>query len=173
MFSDAHQALEWAYNISGRCIVKMSAINHMRQGSYAPFDDVLNDLSSQEKHAQAAQIIGMVERLGDPAAIQYIGAEFGREFDRDNIGLLVYRGCEALGVGLDKREAVYRVMQGYFVGGVSHKATQRMLGCSNQYVVMIKRCLYDLLDVVHDSSMAQMYVVLEGHGLIEDCALIR
>ena len=167
MFNDAHQALEWAYNISGRCIVKMSAINHMRQGSHGICNDTLIDLSTQEKHGQAAQIIGMVERLGDKAAVQYINAEFGRKFARDDIGLLVYRGCDALGLGLTKQEAVYRVMQGYFCGGMSHRATQRMLGCRDQYAVMVKRCLYDVLDVIHTSSMAQMHVVLEGHGLIE------
>lgn len=173
MFNNAHHALRWAYTTINRPIVKMSAINHMRQGSRGAQNMLLYDLNAQDRHGQAALIIGMVARLPDLAEREYIEAEFGRRVMRDDVRELVYQGSEALllGFGLGGENAgefVYRVMYGYFSGvDMSHKAIRRILSCQHGYAFMVRNCLYDILDVIHDRAMADMTEAFERQGLIE------
>ena len=131
----------------------------------------VNELTPYDRHAQAALIIGMVERLGDPAAREYIKARFGREVNRDDLRIVVYRGCAALGFGLDKTEAVYRITRGYFAGDMPYRLIRRELGCRDQYALMVRRCLYETLDIIHQRAMADMTEVLEKHGLIHRAAV--
>lgn len=168
MFYSTHSTLKWAYEIINKPIVKMSGINHMRQSPTrgAP-NHLLINLSTYDRHGQAAQIISMVDRLSDQAMREYITARFGRELGKDNLQVLVYRGCEASGLGLSAQEPVYRIMKSYFVGRLPYRAVRKMLGCRDQYAIMVKSCLYDVLDVIHDRAMADMSEIFEGHGLIE------
>lgn len=168
MFTDASDALNWAYNIHARQIVKMSAINNMRQErTGVRYNMLLFDLTEQEAHGQAGQIIGMVDKLSDPAGSAYLRARFGKMVERHDLAIVVYRGCAALGVGLDKREGVYRVVRGYFGGSLSLRAVRKSLGCRHQYAGPAKDCIYDTLDIIHNHSMAEISAILERHKLIE------
>lgn len=169
MFIDADDALDWAYNTINRPIVKISSINGMR-GAENPSVD---ELTAYDRHAQAAQIIGMVERILDPAGRSYIEAEFGRRLSKDDLRIVVYRGCAALGFGLDRTDAVYRITRGYFDGSMTHRDIRRALGCRDQYAVMVRRCLCDTLDIIHDRAMADMAEVLEKHGLIRTVSAVH
>ena len=60
------------------------------------------------------------------------------------------------------------IMRGYFDGSMPHRAVRRELGCRDQYAVMVRSCLYEVLDLIHDRAMADMTEVLERHGLIRD-----
>lgn len=168
MFTSAGHALDWAYNTSARPVVKISAINQMRQ-EYAsgPDNALLLNLSPYDAHGQAAQIIGFVECLSDPAGQEYIRARFGRMLEAKDLTEVIYCGCEALGVGLDKSEAVYRVMRGYFGSSVSLRSMRRALECRHSYAVMSRNCLFDVLDIIHNHAMAEISAILERHDLIE------
>lgn len=166
MFKNAYHALGWAYTNINRPVIKMSAINHMR-GGHGTQNMLLYDLTAEDRKKQAAAIIGMVARLPDIAEREYIEARFGRRVSHDDIKVLVYRGCAAIGLGLDKTNSVYRVMQSYFGGNMSSKAVRREFGCQHQAAVMIKSCLYDVLDLIHDRAMADMTDAFERQGLIE------
>jgi hypothetical protein len=165
MFKNAYHALGWAYTNINRPLVKMSAINHMR-GGYGTENMLLYDLSAEDRKKQAAMIIGMVSRLPDLAEREYIEARFGRRVSHDEINVLIYRGCAALGLGLDKTNSVCRVMQSYFSGSMSSRAVRREFGCRHAHAVMIKSCLYDVLDVIHDRAIADMTEAFERVGLI-------
>jgi hypothetical protein len=169
MFRNAHSALGWAYETVTRPVVKMSGINHMREVPTRGIpNEVLVTLSASDRHKQAAQIIGMVERIAGQAEREYIRARFGRELDQDDIQVLVYRGCEALGLGLGGQVPVYRVMHSYFVGSnMPYRVIRRMLSCRDQHALMVKSCLYEVLDVIHDRAMADMTEIFEQHGLIQ------
>jgi hypothetical protein len=146
----------------------MSGINHMREVPTRGIpNEILVTLTSQDRHKQAAQIIGMVARIAGQAEREYIRARFGRECGQADIQVLVYRGCEALGTGLGGQLSVYRVMHGYFTGrDMPYRAIRKMMGCRDQYALMVKSCLYDVLDVIHDRAMADMTEIFEQHGLI-------
>jgi hypothetical protein len=168
MFKDAEHALNWAFNMSERPIVKMSAINHMQEQNTRPIENmILTGLGPQDRHGQAAQIIGMVEQLPDLAAVQFLKARFGRRVERFDIPVVVYRGCAALGLGLNKREEVYKIVKGYFVAGMTIRQIKSLLGCRTQHAFHSRKCLYDTLDVLNDRALAEMTYVLERHGLIE------
>lgn len=167
MFHDAGHALDWAYNTAAKPIVKMSGINNMiKNPTRGAENPLLINLTVQDKHGQSALIIGLVEKL-DQTGREYIAARFGRRLEKVDMTVLVYRGCEAVGLGLGGQEPVYRIMRSYFGGrGMPYRTIQRMLGCRNQYALMVKSCLYDVLDTIHDRSMADMTEIFERHGLI-------
>lgn len=171
MFLSAEGALHWAYNTVSRPIVEMSAVNHMRQEpSRGVINMLLEGLNLQDLHGQAAQIIGMVEQLEDPTEREYIEARFGRKLRRDDLEIVVYRGCAVLGFGISKPEmdAVYRIMSSYFSGDMSHRDIRKILGCRYGSAVLVKNCLYDTLDRIHHLAMADMSEVLREHGLLRD-----
>lgn len=172
MFDSAHHALSWAYNIEGRPIVKMSAINHMRQSPPKMAQNMLLlNLTAEDRHGQAAQIIGMVQKLPDPAEREYIAAKFGKRTTEDDLFILVCRGCAAMGFDLNNRKAVYRIVSSYFGGQVGYREIRRLLGCRDQYALMAKNCLFDTLDIIHHHAMRDITGVLEDHGLIRETAV--
>jgi hypothetical protein len=168
MFLSAYSALEWAYNTIERPIVKLSGINQMRrEPSRGIRNGLLTGLTVQERHKQAANIIGMVGRLEDPAAQEYIAAKFGNRHQKEDIKILVFRGCDAIGVGLSGQSAVYKIMKGYFDGRESsYRDARRVLKCRDQQAIMAKKCLYDVLDIIEHHAMAEISVIFEEHGLI-------
>lgn len=171
MFVSAEGALGWAYTTISRPIVKMSAINYMRQNPpKGAVNFLLLELDSYAQHAQAAQIIAMVERLSHPEKLSYIKAKFGRELSRDNLRSVVYWGLTAVGFGLDKTDVVYRIVRGYFDGSMNHRDIRKALGCRDQYAVMVRSCLYETLDRIHDQAMADITEVFREHGLIRSAS---
>jgi|SRR5687768_4877693 len=167
LFLSCESVLHWAYNVVNRPIVKMSAINHMRQ---VPTWDAQNllllELDSYAQHAQAAQIVGMVEVLEDPAERQYIEAKFGRKLSKDDLTSVVFLGRVSLGFGPEKTEVVYNMVRGYFDGSMNHRSIRKALGCRDVYAVIVRQSLYDTLDVIHDNAMNELRQVFEKHGLL-------
>lgn len=172
MFKDAGHALDWAYNASARPIVKMSSINNMRQGRRGTINMLLLNFTMQDIHGQAAQIIGMVENLPDPAKRQYLAARYGRRLSREDLTSVIFIGRVELGLGFEKSEAVYKLILGYFTGRVTYTEARRILGCRKTHAIMVRRCLYDTLDAIHDSSMGDISWVLQQHGLIESASSV-
>lgn len=128
---------------------------------------LLVGLTVQDRHKQAANIIGMVGRLPDPAAQEYLAAKFGGRHQKEDIKILVFRGCDAIGVGLSGQQAVYKIMKGYFDGKeASYRDARRALRCRDQYAIMARNCLYETLDIIHNHAMAEISVIFEEHGLI-------
>src|SRR5688572_29645902 len=98
MFKSAHSALAWAYETINRPIVKMSGANHMReQNTRRVPPEAIQGLSIHEQHAQAAAIIGMAERLEDPAGREYIAARFGGMTKPEHVTMMMNRIFGELG----------------------------------------------------------------------------
>ena len=168
MFLSAEGALHWAYAVSARPIVNISMINNMReQQASGCTNALLVNLTAQDRHGQAALIIGLIDKLDDPAAREYIKARFGRNLNRDDLRVLVYRGCAGLGLGLDKQEGVYEIIRSYFRGvELPMRSIRRSLGCRHHHAAMSKRCLFDVLDTISAQTMAEIKEILEERGLV-------
>lgn len=167
MFQNAAHALEWAYNTSAKPIVKMSGINHMRASHMCGIpNDLLIGLTPQHRHQQAAEIIGMIARLSDQAGQEYITAWYGRQLERKDLAITVYRGSAATGLGLLSGGAIYQIVRSYFGRRMTHRQLKKLLGSGVQYAVMTERCLYDMLDIIQHHAMAEMEDILGRHGLI-------
>ena len=161
-------ALSWAYNISSRPIVQMAMVNSMRQVAHAGGgNDLLEGLTDQDRHGQAALIIGLIDRLDDPAAQEYVKAKFGRKIMREDLRFLVYRACDGLGLGLQKQEPVYRVIRSYFLSCLSTRTVRKEIGCRHYQAALVKSSLYEILDITHDRAMAGLREILEERGLVQ------
>lgn len=167
MFLSCEDALDWAYLTSAHPIVKTAMINKMRQGSGSGRkNDLLVNLTVQDLHGQAALIIGLIDKLGDPAGREYIKARFGRRIMREDLRFLVYRSCDCLGVGLEKQEPVYGLLRAYFLNCLSTRTIRKNIGCRHYYAALLKSTLYEMLDLIHDRAMADIAEIFERQGLI-------
>lgn len=167
MFNDAHHALSWAYETITRPVVRTSAANHMRQ---VPTRGILNDLISEldayERNEQAASILGMVDKLYSQEARQYLNARFGRRVELLDVSYLVFLGCAATDLGLEKQGVVYRMVKSYFTGGLTYRDIRRALSCRDQQAILVKNHLFQALDVVHDRAMEEITERMKYSGLI-------
>lgn len=168
LFLSAESALHWAYAVSARSIVNISMINRMREEPRPVCANaLLVNLTAQDMHGQAALIIGLIDKLNDPAAREYIKARFGRNLNRDDLRVMVYRGCAGLGLGLDKQEGVYQVIRSYFRGEeLSLRSIRKLLECRHHHAAMSKQCLFDVLDTISAQTMAEMREIFEERGLV-------
>lgn len=167
MFRNADHALSWAYETIEKPIVKLSSINGMRREQTRGMPNgLLIGLTAEDLHRQAANIISMVGQLNDTAAQEYIAARFGNRHQKENLTILAYRGCAALGVGLSNQDAVYKVIKSYFTGKQSYRDLRKDLKCRDQYALMARKCIYDTLDIIHHRAMADISGIFEEQGLI-------
>lgn len=171
MFNSAHHALSWAYETTTRPIVKTSGANHMFQIPARGIpNDLLVNLTIYDRHGQAALIIGMVDSLTHQDEREILRARFSRKVEKDDLQVLVYRGCDVSGLGLGAQEAVYRIVRSWFGGNIPYRTVQQMLRGSNQQALLVKSCVYEALDHIHDRAMADITEVFERHGLIREAA---
>lgn len=160
IFGSADHALRWAYETSSRPIVKLSSINGMR-GSQSS----ISDLTPHDRHAQAALILGMVERLDDPAGRECIAAKYYC-LRPEEVPYLMLRAAAALGTGVHNKRAVYQFVRGYFGERVGYRTVRKMLGCRDTEALEIRARIFDALDYVHDRAMAEIENRMEIGGLL-------
>ena len=77
-FNDPQHALGWAYETCSRPIVKISSVNAMR-GTDGGGEGANGELTAYDRHAQAALILGLCERILPALHMAYISVQFGRE----------------------------------------------------------------------------------------------
>lgn len=167
MFHSAYHALSWAYETINRPIVKLSGANRMREemGRRMP-PEAIQGLSIHEQHAQAAAIIGIAERLPDPACREYIAARFGGQTGGEHVTMLMHRIFCCLGTGVHGRRGAYKLLLCYFGAHIGVAAIRYDLKCRKEKVIEIRRTVFDVLDAVDNKAMAEMGFELESHGLI-------
>lgn len=173
MFNNARHALNWAYTVAETQIVELSSVYRMREEPFSGAGNaLLAQVSVQDKHMQAAQILGLVERLPDPAAREYIGALCGHRTGPDQVRILTFRCCDDLGLEMAAAPAVYLMLKSYFgaSGKLPYRAVRQILGCRDRYALMVKGCLYDTLDAIHQHAMRELQEGLERDGLIRAAA---
>jgi hypothetical protein len=132
---------------------------------------LLAELSLHEQHAQAAAIIGMAERLEDPACREYIAARFGGMTKPENVTAMMNRIFASLGTGVHGRRGAYKLLLCYFGANISHKSIRYDLACGNDMVVAIRRKVYDTLDAIERMGMTEITDTLERHDLIERASI--
>jgi len=168
MFHSAQSALAWAYETIDRPIVKMSSANRMReQPTRRSPPEAIQGLSVHEQHAQAAAIIGMVERLPDPASQEYIAARFGGMTKPEEVAAMMNRIFAALGTGTHGRRGAYKLLLCYFGANIGYRAIRYDLKCRDAVVIEIRRKVYDTLDVIGSRAMEQLSTDFERHTLIK------
>lgn len=89
---------------------------------WAGDNPLLSHLSVHEQHAQAAAIIGIAERLEDPACREYIAARFGGKTKPEDVTMMMNRIFQSLGTGIHGRRGAYKLLLCYFGAKISHRA---------------------------------------------------
>ena len=170
-FRGPEHALRWAYEMSSRPIVKLSSVNSMRGGGGAVYDE----LTQHDKHAQAALIMSMVERLEDQACREYIAARFGGMTKPEEVTAMMNRIFAALGTGTHGRRGAYKLLLCYFGANIGYRAIRYDLKCRDAVVIEIRRKVYDTIDGIGKRSVREVTERLASQGLIsfgnEACAV--
>lgn len=84
--------------------------------------EAIQGLSVHEQHAQAAAIIGMAERLEDPAAREYIAAWFGGMTTPEHVAVMMNRIFAELGTGIQGRRGAYKLLLYHFGANIGYRA---------------------------------------------------
>lgn len=168
MFLSAENALDWAYGVETRPIVKLSMVNSMRSSprNYQYPNGIIANLTVQDRHGQAALIIGLIDRVHDPVGREYIKARFGRKTDPDDMLCLVEYCADGLRVP-EKQEAVYRVLKDYFTGRMSIRTVRREIGCRHHSAAVVRHRLFTALDMLELRAMDELRRIMEERGLVQ------
>jgi len=167
MFHNAHSALACAYETVNRPIANLCGAHPMREEhGCCMLHEPMWGRSVHEQHAQAAAIIGIAERLPDPACREYIAARFGGMTGAEHVTILMNRIFCSLGTGIHGRRGAYKLLLCYFGVNIGYRAIRYDLKCRDAKVIEIRRTVYDVLDAVGDRAMVEIQGELEGHGLI-------
>jgi hypothetical protein len=147
----------------------MSSANRMREQPtrHSP-PEAIQGLSVHEQHAQAAAIIGMAERLPDPACREYIAARFGGMTKPEAATAMMNSIFAALGTGIHGRRGAYKLLLCYFGADIGYRAIRYDLKCRDAVVIEIRRKIYDVLDQLGVSAISDMSISLEQHHLINE-----
>ena len=167
MFRSAHEALQFAYRISGVPIVKMSSVNSMRGASGG------GDLNPYERHAQAAMILACVERQVDLTETAYLRAHFGKElfsgqYERIITDILFRAVIGAMGTGVYSRRGVQKLILNFFGKDIPMSAIRRDLQCSLDNANKKRNQVYDALSDLGVRAERNAENALCCAGLIND-----
>lgn len=166
MFKSADAALRWAFQVMATDIVKLSSINRMRGC------DGVSEMSPHDRHAQAAMIMQMIERVIDPVGMAYIMARYGRELQGGEHAGEVARALSQAVIGtfptgMHNRRGVMRMIEVYFGADYAMKSLQIGLGgCSNRRYYEYREWISKALDQIHLRALDSVHRAMDESGLI-------
>ena len=167
MFQNAHHALSWSYRTSSTPIIKISSINLLcGKPNASTTNELLADLTPIDRHTQAALIIGMVERMDDPACKEYIEAKFSGKKQSHSVKLIMHRALASLGTGIHRRRGVYKLLLCHLGESINQRSICNDLACSYKNMMSIRTSVFNSLDTVHNKAMTIMTAELQEKGLV-------
>jgi len=165
LFKNVDSALRWAAQISMTGIIDSPSLHRLiKDQDRAPFkNDLLVNLTPQEIHAQAAQVIQIAEKLRDPALIEYI---YVRYCYLDKLDHLITRVESTMG-GVNRRAMQELVFE--YCGRRSHSVRdlKRLLQCGSDGIHGRRSQVYTVMDHVHYQAMDQIEQNMIDAGLID------
>lgn len=168
MFKSARHALQFAYRTMASPIVKMSSINTMRASSIGGN----SGLTPHDRHAQAAMIMAMVERVVDPNGIAYLKARYGGEFtsgpDESRVREQLIRTVTAsMPTGVHSIRGVAKLIIIYFGGNISMTSVRIDFKCKNERCYEYRNIAFCTLDNIAVRAEDAVYRALDEAGLID------
>jgi len=151
-----------------------------------------SELTAHDRHAQAALILGMVERLSDVNQKAWIAAQYGKVFktrehsDKDvrlseeqRAAVIIANAVEAqlvkavmasLGTGIHSNRGVSKLIRNYFGASIGVNAIRTDLKCSHAAIPEWKEKVYSALDRIEANIENTLEQEMIGQGLIEVAA---
>ena len=165
MFKSVDSALRWASHISTLSIIDApSLFNHIPDKDRSPFkNDLLVNLSQAEIHAQSAQILKMIECLGDPALSEYVKAKYRM---LDKLDVLVYRVASEFPGSVNRRVFQNIILEYCGRNKYSTNDYKDMFGCGKSQAYDKRSRIYRRMDKVHYQAMDAIESKMRKAGLI-------
>jgi hypothetical protein len=167
-FSSPERALKWAFETTSRPIVKISSINDMREASRAGQPTGTSELTVHDRHAQAALILALCERVLPTLHMAYVRIQFGREAAGSDI--LAYHLAANFGTGVHSRRSIDQIIRAYCGERTGLREIRKSLRCGMLKAVSLRNKAYDALDAIHAQAMDRLYMEMESRGLLDTAA---
>lgn len=180
-FRNVSHALQWSFQIVGTPILKGSSVFSMMPSSGRNG----TELTSHDRHAQAALILGMVERLADVNQKAWIVAQYGKVFKmrehsagdpRQKAAVEMANAVEmqlvkavmaSFGTGMHSTRGVSKLVRNYFGASIGVNAIRTDLKCSHSAVPEWKDRVYSALDRIEANIENTLENEMAKQGLIE------
>lgn len=163
-FSSPERALRWAYETTSRPIVKISSVNDMREGNRAGGTAGNGELTAHDRHAQAALILGLCERVLPALHMAYVRIQFGRE--ASGFDLLACHLAANFGTGLHGRRSIEQIIRAYCGEKIGLREIRKSMSCGMLKAVSYRNQAYDAMDVLHAQAMDRLRMEMESRGLL-------
>jgi hypothetical protein len=182
-FKSVDHAVSWAFRICGVPILKGSSIFSMMPSGGNP-----SNLNAHDKHAQAALILGMIDRLADQNQKAWIVAQYGKAFNTRDWGIkndrvtdeqkaametakavedqLVTAVLAAMPTGVHSRRGFSKLIRNYFGAGIGVNAIRADLRCEHKAIPEWKDRVYTALDRIADNIEVVLEAEMVRQGLI-------
>jgi hypothetical protein len=167
-FSSPERALKWAYETISRPIVKISSVNDMRAASRAGQASGNGELTVHDRHAQAALILALCERVLPTLHMAYVRIQFGREAAGSDI--LAHHLAANFGTGVHSRRSIDQIVRAYCGERIGLREIRKSLRCGMLKAVALRNKAYDALDAIHAQAMDRLHMEMESRGLLDSAA---
>ena len=167
-FSSPERALKWAYETISRPIVKISSVNDMREASRAGGASGNGELTAHDRHAQAALILALCERVLPTLHMAYVRIQFGRE--AAGFDILAHHLAANFSTGLHSRRSIDQIIRAYCGERIGMREIRKSLCCGMLKAVSLRNRAYDTLDMIHAQAMDRLRMEMEARELLNTAA---
>jgi hypothetical protein len=157
-FRNPGHALRWAFQVINEPIVKVSSINKMRGPSGH------GEMTPHDRHAQAALIIGLCERVLSPLHFAYVKVQFGKDCTGMDILARHIAGC--FGTGLHSRRGIEQIIRGYCGDRVTLSDLKISMRVGHIQAAALRNKGYYVLDSIHAQFMTSLWREMEERELL-------
>jgi hypothetical protein len=167
-FDNPQHALRWAYETTSRPIVKISSVHAMR-GPGGGETGADGELTAYDRHAQAALILALCERVLPGLHMAYVKVQYGRE--ASGFDLLVHHLAANFGTGMHSRRGTELIIRTYCGQKTGLRELRKSMSCGMLKAASLRNRGYDALDRIHDQAMDALQREMESRGLLRDPAV--
>ncbi|SOD41795.1 hypothetical protein [Nitrosovibrio sp. Nv4] len=164
-FRNPEHALRWAYETTNRPIVKISSVNAMRGPDRGGETGADGDLTAYDRHAQAALILGLCERVLSALHMAYVTVQYGRE--ASGFDLLARHLAANFGTGMHSRRGVELIIRTYCGQKTGLREIRKNLSCGMLKAASLRNRGYDALDMIHNQAMDILQREMEARDLLQ------
>jgi len=184
-FKSVDHAISWSFRICGVPILKGSSVFSMMPSSGRN----PSDLTSHDKHGQAALILSMIDRLADQNQKAWIVAQHGKVFNTRDWSAtnavrlsdeqiaametanavedqLVRAVLAAMPTGVHSRRGFSKLIRNYFGAGIGVNAIRADLRCEHKAIPEWRDRVYASLDRIANNIEVTLEAEMVKQGLI-------
>jgi hypothetical protein len=123
-----------------------------------------DELTPYDRHAQAALILGLCERVLPSLHMAYVQAQFGR--DRSGFDLLVRHIAANFGTGIHRRRGIEQIIRSYCGEKGGLREIKKSMSTGLLKAASLRNRGYDALDAIHSQAMGVLWDEMQGRMLL-------